>query len=148
MSRRENRVRLLERRFRVNVPLGKAWAHLEKVEQWPTWATHIRRVELKPPGPLRPESEGILQLTNGIRSTFRMEEINPELNWRWAGPFLWLTVHYDHQFSRIGPEESEIGFVLEVEGFGAGLFGRLLATIYSLNLNRATPNLVKELERE
>jgi hypothetical protein len=33
-------VRLLERRFRVRAPLEKAWAHLEKVEQWPSWAQH------------------------------------------------------------------------------------------------------------
>ena len=87
-------------------------------------------------------------MTNGIRSTFRMEELNVGNNWRWVGPFLWLTVHYDHQFKRTGPEESEIGFVLDGEGFGAGVFGRLFAVMYARNLDRAIPNLIKELEGE
>ena len=143
-----SRLSLLERRFSVKVPLEKAWAHLEKVEEWPTWAKHIRRIELHPPGPLRPESQGTMQLTNGIRSTFRMEEFNPKSSWKWAGAFLWLTVHYDHQFRRAAPDETEIGFVLDGEGFGAALFGRLFATIYALNLDRAIPRLVKELEHE
>jgi len=140
-------VRLLERRFKVKVPLDRAWAHLEKVEQWPSWARHIRRIDLRPPGSLGPNSEGVIRLTNGMRSTFRMEELNTGTNWKWAGPFLWITVHYDHRFSRIGPEEAEIGFVLEGEGFGVKVFGRLFAAIYARNLDRAIPKLVKELEK-
>jgi hypothetical protein len=140
-------VRLLERRFTVNVPLEEAWAHLEKVEQWPSWARHIRRIDLRPRGSLGPASQGTIQLTSGIRSTFRMEELNTGGNWKWAGPFLWMTVHYDHQFRRAGSDQSEIGFVLDGEGFGAGTFGRLFAGIYARNLDRAIPNLVRELER-
>ncbi|HEY7213860.1 MAG TPA: SRPBCC family protein [Thermoanaerobaculia bacterium] len=139
-------VRLLERRFKVEVPLERAWTHLEKVERWPSWARHIRRIELRPPGPLGLDSEGTIRLTNGVRSTFRMEELNAGSNWKWAGPFLWLTVHYDHRFRRIGPEETEIGFVLDGEGFGIGVFGRLFAAIYARNLDRAIPNLIRELE--
>jgi hypothetical protein len=140
-------VRLLERRFKVKAPVQSAWTHLENVEQWPTWARHIRRVELAPSGPLRADSEGAITLTSGIRSTFRMEELNEGTNWKWAGPFLWLTVHYDHRFTRTGPEESEIAFVLDGEGVGAGLFGRLFAAIYARNLDRAIPRLIDEIER-
>jgi polyketide cyclase/dehydrase/lipid transport protein len=139
-------VRLLERRFKVRSSLEKAWAHLEKVEQWLSWARHIWCIELRPSGPLRLDSAGTIQLTNGVRSTFRMEELNAGSNWKWTGPFLWLTVHYDHQFRRIGPEETEIGFVLDGEGFGAGVFGRLFAAIYARNLDRAIPSLIRELE--
>ncbi len=148
MSRNNNLVRLLERRFTVKVPLEKAWAHLEQIEKWPSWARHIRRIELRPPGPLGPNSEGTIQLTNGIRSTFRMREINVGSSWKWVGSFLWISVHYDHQFKRIGPEESEIGFVLDGAGFGVGVFGRLFAAIYARNLDLAIPNLIKELEHE
>jgi hypothetical protein len=140
-------VRLLERRFRVKAPLERAWRHLERVEQWPTWARHIRRIDLTPSGLLTPNSAGALVLTSGIRSTFRMEELNPGANWKWSGPFLWITVHYDHQFSKAGPEETEIGFVLDGEGVGAGVFGRVFAAIYARNLDRAIPNLIQEIER-
>jgi len=27
-------------------------------------------------------------LTNGVRSTFRMEELNTGVNWKWAGPLM------------------------------------------------------------
>ncbi len=148
MNRKNMLVRLLERRFTVKVPVEKAWAHLERVEHWPSWARHIRRIDLRPQGPLGVDSEGTIRLINGIRSTFRVEELNAGSNWRWVGPFLWITVHYDHQFKRTGPEESEIGFVLDGEGFGAGVFGRLFAAIYARNLDRAIPNLIKELEHE
>jgi hypothetical protein len=140
--------RLLERRFNVRVSIEKTWAHLEKVERWPSWARHIRRVDMRPPGPLGPDSEGAIQLTNGIRSTFRVEELNARRNWRWVGPFLWLVVHYDHQFRVIGSEETEVAFVLDGEGLGVGLFGRVFAAIYARNLDRAIPRLIQELEGE
>jgi len=139
-------LRVLERNFSVRVPLEHAWVHLEKVEQWPTWARHIRRIDLTPPGPLKANSQGVIYLTNGVRSTFRMEEISPRDNWKWAGPFLWLTVHYDHRFTRVGADQTLIGFIIDVEGFGTAIFGRMFAAIYSINLRRAIPRLVKELE--
>ena len=136
----------LERRFRVQASVEKAWAHLAGVEQWPSWARHIRRIEIRPSGTLGPASEGTIRLTNGVRSTFRMEELNAGVNWKWAGRFLWITVHYDHRFRRIGPEESEIAFVLDGEGPGVRAFGRLFAAIYARSLDRAIPNLIEELE--
>lgn len=139
-------LRLLERHFTVKCSLEIAWAHLEKVEQWPSWARHIQRIDLRPPGPLTPESEGTIRLSHGIRSTFRMEHLIPGKSWKWAGPFLWLTVHYDHQFSRKSPDETEVRFVLDGEGFGIGFFGRVFAAIYARNLDRAIPHLVRELE--
>ncbi len=133
--------RLLERRFNVKASVARAWAHLEKVEQWPTWARHIRRIELRPSDCLDARSEGVICLTNGIRSTFRMEEFNPGRNWKWVGPFLWITVHYDHRLSMVGPDETKIRFVLDGEGFGVGLFGRIFAAVYARSLDRAIPNL-------
>lgn len=140
-------IRLLERRFTVRAPLETAWAYLERVEQWPTWARHIRSIDLRPQGPLTPGSEGSIRLRNGIRSTFRMTELNPGHNWMWVGGFLWMTVHYDHRFHRKGAEETEIVFVLDGEGVGARVLGRLFARIYARSLDRAIPNLIEELER-
>jgi hypothetical protein len=85
-------------------------------------------------------------LANGIRSTFRMEELVPGSRWSWVGPFLWIRVHYDHRFERVGADETELRFVLDAEGFGAGLDGRPFAALYARNLDRAIPRLVAELE--
>jgi hypothetical protein len=139
-------VRLLERRFTAAVPVEKAWAHLARVSAWPSWARHIRRIELTPPGPLTLQSQGVIRLTNGVRSTFRMTELNPGVNWRWAGPFLWLRVEYDHRFHAVDARRSEIEFVVDGTGAGVGALGRLFAAIYAMNLDRAIPRLVAELE--
>ena len=101
---------------------------------------------LTPPGALTPQSAGRIHLTNGVRSTFRMEELAPGVSWKWAGPFLWITVHYDHRFRSLGPRETEVTFSLDGEGLGAGLLGRIFAAIYARNLDRAIPRLVRELE--
>ena len=140
--------RLLERQFKVKASVDKAWAHLAKVEHWPSWARHIRRIEMNPPGPLTSVSEGTIHLTNGMRSTFKVEELNAGRNWKWVGPFLWLRGHYDHQFWEIDSTQSEVVFALDGEGFGVGTFGRLFALIYARNLDRAIPRLIKEIEPE
>jgi len=137
---------VLERTFVVRTSAEQAWAHLQNVEEWPSWARHIRRITLNPRGPLTAKSEGVIYLTNGLRSTFRMEEINPICNWRWGGSFLWLAVHYDHRFEPLSKEDSKITFTIDVEGFGAAIFGRVFAAIYAVSLDRAIPMLVKELE--
>lgn len=139
-------LRLLERHFTVTRSIETAWGHLENVEQWPSWARHIHRIDLRPRGPLTVDSEGTIHLSNGIRSTFRMEQLVPGKSWKWAGPFLWLTVHYDHQFASTSANETEVRFVLDGEGFGVGFFGRIFAAIYARNLDRAIPHLVRELE--
>jgi len=141
-------LKLLERTFQVDSSKADAWAHLADVESWPTWARHIRKLEITPPGELSDHSAGALVLTNGIRSTFRMTELNPGRNWKWTGPFLWITVDYDHQFCELGPRQCEILFVLEGSGFGVGIFGRLFAAIYARNLDRAIPRLIAELNGE
>lgn len=138
--------RLLERRFRARVRLPDAWAHLAEVERWPSWARHIRRVELHPPGTLGPSSEGTIHLAGGLRSTFRVEDFEHGSSWKWAGPFAWLTVHYDHRFTALGPGETEIQFVIDGEGAGVDLVGPLFASLYARNLDRAIPRLIAELE--
>ena len=139
-------MRLVERRFTVKAPVEKAWDHLARVSEWPSWARHIRRIDVTPAGPLTMRSEGVIRLTNGVRSVFRMTELNPGVNWSWRGTFLWLTIDYDHRFRSLSAEQSEIEFVVDVTGFGTRVLGRLFATIYARNIDRAIPRLVAEVE--
>ena len=139
-------VTLIDREFTVNASLEKAWQHLARVDQWPTWAHHIKHIELNPPGELNPQASGFIHLANGIKSTFRMTEFNAYRNWKWVGPFLWLTVEYDHRFKSLNDHQTQLRFVLEASGFGVGLFGRLFAKVYRRNLEKAIPLLVKEIE--
>jgi hypothetical protein len=140
-------VTLVRRDFIVDAPLAAAWDHLARVEAWPSWARHIRQIRLDPPGPLTAGSRGVIRLKGGIRSTFRMTELDPPRSWKWAGPFLWVTVHYDHRFEPAGERRTRLVFVVEAEGLGASVVGRLFGALYARNLDRAIPNLVAEVRR-
>ena len=139
---------LLRREFTVDLPVEQAWRHLAGVEQWPSWAKHIKRVQVEPPGPLGPTSSGRIHLSNGIKSAFTMTEFNPYRNWKWVGGFLWLTVHYDHRFEELTPARTQLTWAVEASGFGVSLFGRLFAKIYNKNLNGAIPLLIGEMNAE
>ena len=83
-----------------------------------------------------------------MKSAFRMTEFNPPRNWKWVGPFLWATVHYDHQFEALDAEHTRLIFIVEATGFGVSVLGRLFARIYRRNLEKAIPLLIAEMEQE
>jgi len=136
---------LIRREFEVAVPLATAWKYLAQVEQWPTWARHIKHVELNPKGDLTLSTVGSFRLANGVKSDFKMTEINPAQNWKWVGPFLWLVVHYDHRFERIDERRTKLTWLVSADGFGVSVLGRLFAAIYNRNLNKAIPCLKTEM---
>ena len=138
-------ITLLQREFSVDVPLQRAWDHLARVEQWPSWAPHIKRIDLQPAGELGPQSTGRLHLSNGMKRAFRMTEFNPPRHWKWVGQFLWLPVIYDHWFEALDAEHTKLTWVVQSQGFGAGVLGRLFAKIYRASLDKAIPLLIAEM---
>ena len=135
---------LLRTSFEVAAPIQTAWDHLSRVEQWTSWAFHIKRVELGPPGALTAESVGRFHLSNGVKSSFVMRIFEPPHRWLWSGPFLWMQVHYDHLFEALPDGRTRLTWIIEGEGFGISLFGRLFASIYRRNLEKAVPRLQSE----
>jgi hypothetical protein len=138
-------VTLIQRAFVVDVPLLRAWEHLARVEQWPSWAAHIKRIDLQPPGPLGPQSTGVIHLTNGMKPAFRMTEFDPPRNWKWVGAFLWLSVIYDHQFEALDTEHTRLTWIVQAAGFGASVLGRLFAQIHRGNMDKAISRLIAEM---
>jgi len=116
-----------------------------QVTAWPGWAQHIRKIELEPDEELRVASKGRIYLRNGIRSEFRVVEFNPYSNWKWVGPFLWLTVHYDHRFDAEGPNASRLTWIIDAEGLGVSILGRLFAKVYRSSMEKAIPRFVAEM---
>jgi hypothetical protein len=135
----------LRREFTVELPVERAWQHLARLEQWPSWARHITQVEVQSPGNLGPQSAGRLHLSNGLKPVFKVTEFNLYRNWTWVGGFLWLTVRYDHRFEELNPAQTKLTWVVEATGFGVSVLGRLFAKIYSKSLDRAIPLLVQEM---
>ena len=138
-------IMLIRREFTVDLPLQKAWDHLARIEQWPSWAPHIKQIELNPPGEIGPQSTGVIHLTNGMKPVFRVTEFNPPRNWKWIGAFLWCAVIYDHVFEPLDAEHTKLIFIIEGKGFGASILGRLFAWIYRRNLEKAIPLLIAEM---
>lgn len=138
----------IRREVVVEVPQGAAWQDLSRIERWPSWAKHIKRVEMIPAGELGPKSKGVIHLTNGVKSEFSMTEFNPYRNWKWVGPFFWLTIYYDHIFAPLDPRRTKLIWIVEVKGFGASVLGRLFAKIYNRNLDKAIPLLISEINAE
>ena len=68
------------------------------------------------------------------------------MNWKWAGPFLWLQVEYDHRFEAVEGGRTRLTFVVDGAGFGVSVLGRVFARVYNRNLDRAIPNLVGEMQ--
>jgi hypothetical protein len=75
-------------------------------------------------------------------------EFNPPRNWKWVSAFLWLTVSYDHQFLPRDAANTTMVFIVEAEGFGKGILGRIFARIYRRDLERAVPLLIAKIERQ
>jgi hypothetical protein len=136
---------LVRREVTDDVPLQRAWDHLADVESWTSWAKHIKRVTLEPPGPLTASSAGAFRLAGGVRSTFRMEAYEPPTRWQWVGRFVTVDVHYDHRFESVDEGHTRMIWTVDAEGFGAGSLGRVFGAIYARNLDKAIPNLQAEL---
>ena len=138
---------LIKRSFTVPVSVDVAWNHFARVEQWTTWAKHIKQLELTGDKELGADSQGIIHLQNGVKSTFAMTEFNLHRNWKWVGPFLWLTIHYDHQFRSLGDDSTEMTFIVKADGFAVSVLGRIFAIVYNGNLDVAIPKLIQEYEQ-
>ncbi len=136
----------LRREFTVDLPPARAWHHLAQVERWPSWARHIRRIDLTPAGELGPRSTGVIHLGKGVKSAFTVTEFNPPHNWKWVGRFPGVTVEYDHAFEELSPGKTRLTWTIVASGVGVSVLGKLFATIYREKLDTAVPLLVAEME--
>ena len=138
-------ITILNCEFVVEASIETAWVHLAKIEEWPSWARHIKDVKLWPSGDISHNSVGSLRLTNGIESEFRVTEFQLHQNWKWIGPFLWMRMEYDHRFEQLGDDKTKFTWIIEGEGIGASTIGRIFAWQYKRNLDKAIPVLQHEI---
>ena len=137
---------LVHRQFEVARSMSVVWSNLARPAAWPSWAKHIKSVDIEPPGLLTASSSGVVRLRNGVRSRFDVVTFSEGQRWMWAGKFLWLRIEYDHVLEAVTPDRTRVTFDVAGGGFGAGSIGRLFAWIYAGNLDKAIPNLVAEIE--
>jgi hypothetical protein len=129
----------VERTLVAPVSPVAAWDHLARVTDWPSWAPHIRRIEIDPPGALGPASRGAIHLRAAPTTTFRMVSFDPPHAWAWEGPLLTLTIHYDHRFEALPDGTTRISFVVSAGVPGSSILGPIFAKAYTRSLDRANP---------
>jgi uncharacterized protein YndB with AHSA1/START domain len=137
--------RMLERSITVDASPAEAWDHLAEPSRWPSWARHLRRVDVTPAGPVALGSRGVVHLGNGTRARQEVTALEPGRHWRWDGRFLWMALAYDHRFEPVPEGGCRITFTVDGGGAGAGTLGRVFARAYGRQLDRSLPLLVAEL---
>jgi hypothetical protein len=135
----------IHRAFTVEVPLNVAWDHLANIECWPSWAQHIKRVEISPSGPVTDRSTGILRVKQGGKLRFRTTEYRFLRHWIWRGHAYGIELEYGHRFEAVAEHRTQITFVVGYRG--SSLLGRFFSGLYARNLDRAIPSLIAELNR-
>jgi len=135
---------LLRRDFTVEAPLDSAWRAFADVAAWPSWAPHLRRVTVSPPGLIGPASTGSLSFRPIGRSGFRISSYEEYANWEWAGKVMWLTIRYDHRFAADG-DRTRMTWTVSEDSDKRSTLGRLFAAGYARLVDRAIPRLQAQL---
>jgi hypothetical protein len=145
--------RLIERTFSTRASAAATWAHLSDVTAWPSWARHIERVTLDPPGELAAGSRGRIVLRPGVPTSFAVTAFEPGHSWSWRGSFLGTKLDYDHVIAArrqvVGagaPGGAIVTFAIDGSGPTAVVVGPVFAALYGRILDRAIHNLVLELD--
>lgn len=139
---------LVRRQFEVPVGLDEAWTRLSRLDDWPSWAHHIRCATVTPPGPLTHASAGVFVLRGGVRSTFRVSVLEPHRRWEWVAKFVAMSVHYDHRFEAIADRETRLTWIIRADGPGEATIGAAFARVYARVLDRAIRRLQAQWRAE
>jgi hypothetical protein len=130
----------------VDRPDAVAWDHLAALEQWPTWAGHIRRMDPTPPGALTASTSVVLSMRRGPRTTMKVTEYEPPRRWVWEGRSFGTVTRFEHQFERLGDASTRIWFLAWMGGPLAPLGGWWFGRMMKRHLSIALPKLKAEIE--
>lgn len=79
---------MLSRSFEVQAPPDASWTTLIDAEAWPSWARHLSRVDLTPPGTVDLDTSAVLVLTNRTKARVVVTDFRPGRRFRWEGRFM------------------------------------------------------------
>lgn len=124
----------------------EAWKHLAQLEQWPSWAGHIKRMDPTPPGELTAETKVTLQMRAGPRNTMVVTDFDPPRSWAWEGRSMGVTTRFEHRFEELEGGPTRIWFLAWVSGPLAGPGGWIFGRMMKRALGIALPKLKAEIE--
>lgn len=139
-------VEVVREQVLVDRPASIAWSHLAHLEEWPSWAEHITRMEPTPPGDLRDSTHVLLHMRAGPRNEMKVTEYDPPNRWVWEGRSFGVTTRFEHRFEGVGDNATRIWFLGWMNGplsfIGAPIFRRMMHGY----LVKALPKLKLEIE--
>ncbi len=127
-------------------PVSAAWKHLANLEEWPSWAGHIRQMDPTPPGELTASTQVMLHMRAGPRTLMIVTEYEPPRRWVWEGRSFGITTLFEHKLEEIGAGQTRIWFLAWVSGPLAGPGGWTFGKMIRRYLARALPKLKGEIE--
>jgi hypothetical protein len=130
----------------VDRPPADVWKHLSMLEEWPSWAGHIRRMDPTPPGELTASTKVVLHMRAGPRTTMTVTEYNPPRRWVWEGRSFGVTTRFEHKLEELGEGRTRVWFLAWVSGPIAGPVGWSFGKMMHRYLGRALPKLKAEIE--
>ena len=130
----------------VDRPSSAAWKHLARLEDWPSWADHIRRMEPTPPGDLTASTQVLLHMSAGPRNNMIVTEYDPPNRWVWEGRSFGVTTLFEHKFEEIDQNRTRIWFLASMSGPLALLVGPIFGRMMHRYLSRALPKLKSQME--
>ena len=130
----------------VGVPPSAAWHHLSRLEEWPSWARHIRRIVPDPPGKLTGSTKVMLAMRTGPRTRMVVTDYDPPRSWVWEGTSYGVTTRFEHLFEELDAGQTRIWFLAWMSGRLAWVLGPMFGKMMHRNLARALPKLKAEME--
>ncbi len=124
---------------------AEAWKHLAQLEQWPSWAGHIKRMDPTPPGELTAETKVKLQMRAGPRNTMVVTDYEPPRSLVWEGRSMGMTTRFEHKFEELDGGRTRIWFLAWVSEPLAGP-GGWIGRMMKRALGVALPRLKAEIE--
>lgn len=125
---------------------AEAWKHLARLEKWPSWAGHIKRMDPTPPGELTAQTKVKLQMRAGPSSTMVVTDYDPPWSWVWEGRSMGVTTRFEHRFEELDGGSTRIWFLARVSGPLAGPGGWMFGRTMKRALGIALPKLKAEIE--
>jgi hypothetical protein len=130
----------------VDRPAWDVWGHLAKLEQWPSWAAHIRRMDPTPPGELAAETRVVLHMRAGPRASMTVTEFDAPRRWVWEGRSLGVTTRFEHRLDEVAESRTRVWFLAWMSGPLSLPAGWAFGTMMHRYLLRALPKLKDEIE--
>lgn len=136
----------IEESFEVKAPQQRVWDTTVDIPQWPVWNPTVDRVEVLTPGPMRVGWSARLKQPGNAPGTWVVTRIEEPGLYEWETRTLGMVVTARHVLAPTAGG-TRVTLSIDVEGWGAPLFGWVVARVSRKFLPMEAAGLRQECER-